>query len=360
VKLLAYTDLHAAHQNVRSRTGSYRDDILTKLREIIALANEHEVDYLINAADTFDRKSPWANQFALVREMIAIMRDFPGERHLTVIGTHDVPTVITVLEPDKLIGGAARYPAVANSKLSPSERELHGLYAVFHPVPASYDLDKDPQNYAFDYRPFVQNMGESVEDILNWSSMPEPVPFNPDDPVITIAHGMIVPRGGSFFGDFTDAHEITKRTSADIVIYGHPHTPDGVYRTDPDGVEYSRPTFIAPGSISRRDASDYNRKRVPQVALIHLSRIIGAQPGVALIPLSSARPPEEVFAEQVKSELDENRQNARLDEFVRKLASSQIAGDAWSGEDLIDEIRSADAPESVRRLAESIVTDLQP
>lgn len=336
-KILFYTDIHAADQNPRSRTGSYKDDILNKLREIIAIANRHQVDFLVNGADTFDRKSPWRVSHRLVREMIEIMREWPyPKRHLTVIGTHDVPTGQLEKLPQQPLGVLqdAGVITVLHETVTLVAHDPE-YQVVFHPVPASYDLDKDPANYA------ITTRGE-----------------NPDDPIITIAHGMIMKPGHSFFSDYTDAHEITKRTKADIVLYGHPHTPDGVFRTDPEGIEYVRPTFVGPGSVSRRDASPYNRTRRPQVALLTLSNIIGGPPKVELIPLQSARPGEEVFADLIKDEADENEQTARIGSFVESLKTASLYEDSWSHEHLLGEIRSSQAEEPVKKMAEDVLTDL--
>ncbi len=142
--------------------------------------------------------------------------------------------------------------------------------------------------------------------------------------------------GQTFFGDYTDAHEITKLTDADIVAYGHPHTPDGAYRTDPDALEFTRPTFVAPGSVSRRDSSSYNRKRTPQVALITLPLTIGGPPKVDLRPLTLARPGIEVFSDLIKDEEDENNRNERMSAFVDTLQGTKISDDSWGKPQLFD------------------------
>lgn len=359
MRLLFYTDLHAADQTPVSRTGDYREDILAKLKEIIDLANQYEVDYLINGADTFDRKSPWSVSHRLVRSMMEIMKGFPGDRHLTVIGTHDVPTgqlqklpqqplgvlqdagVITVLEPQHFHNGQVRYPAVKNAT---TEDPNYHEFMIFHPVPAKYDLDKDPANYAL-LPPEDGKISDHQGNIVDWE---------PDDTKVTIAHGMVVPPGHSFFGDFTDAHEITKLTRATWFLYGHPHTPDGVYKTDPDGIEFLGPTFVGPGSVSRRDSSPYNRARTPQVVLLETQNI-GYPPKVKMIDLQSARPPEEVFSKKIQDEADENQRDERVEAFVRSLAEATITDDSWGIEQLLQEIRAMDSPEEVRRYAEQIL-----
>jgi hypothetical protein len=367
MRLLFYTDLHAADQTPRSRTGDYAEDMLAKLKEIITLAVKYDVDYLVNGADTFDRKSPWRVSHRLVNEMSSIMSGFPGNRHLTVIGTHDVPTgrldklpqqpleslqragVITVLEPHKLKNGLVRYPAMKNSAVPESEHE----FMLFHPVPASYDLDKDPANYALitpeDWRCSMAPLEDEDGDFNT--------EFSPDDTRVTIAHGMVVPPGRSFFGDFTDAHDITKLTKAHWFLYGHPHTPDGVYLTDPDRVEFTGPTFVGPGSVSRRDSSPYNRKRIPQVVLLETTNI-ASPPKVKMIDLESARPPGEVFAETIADEEDENARDERVEAFVRSLSSASIKDDSWGTDQLLEEIRSMDSPEEVRQVAEQILEEV--
>lgn len=360
MKILFYTDLHAAHQTPRSRTGSYRDDILLKLREIIDLANQHEVDFLVNGADTFDRKSPWQVSHDLVREMIEIMRGYPAHRHLTVVGTHDVPTgrldklpqqplgilaeagAITVLDPTQLTGGLIRLPDRTTEEKN-LERTDSGRFCVFHPVPASYDLDKDPSNYAI------------KRDDRQISTEDEDTENNPDDPIITIAHGMIVPPGHTFFGDYTDATDIGRLTDADAVLYGHPHTPDGVFGTSPDGVEKQRPLFVGPGSVTRRDSSPYNRTRTPQVAFLEFANVIGQPPRVGFLGLNAARPGPEVFKDVIRDEEDENTQNERVNQFVETLKSARISDDTWGADDLITEVNGTDARPEVKQLAADII-----
>lgn len=377
MKILFYTDPHAADQTPRSRTESYKEDILRKLEEIVRLANEHQVDFLVNGADTFDRKSPWRVSHRIVREIAAIFKEFEHpHRHLTVIGTHDVPTgqleklpqqplgmlqeagVITVLEPQHFTNGLIKLPDIKTQEAW-NEGHLdylaaYGRWIVFHPVPARYDLDKNPANYALTSR----SMDAVSTGFKGDHGGVRDEEQNPDDPIVTIAHGMIMKPGQTFFSDFTDAHEITKLTVADVVLYGHPHTPDGVYRTDPHGVEFVRPTFVGPGSVSRRDASPYNRTRIPQVALLTFPNIIGEPPKVDLIPLQSARPGSEVFAELIKDEEDENEREARVSAFVTSLKDAQISDDTWSHETLIEEIRASSAEPSVKQMAEEIITEL--
>lgn len=328
MRVLFYTDLHVADQNPRSRTGSYKDDILTKLNEIVDLALKLNVDYLINGADTFDRKSAWRVSHKLVLDMIDILRRFPAERHLTCVGTHDVPTGRLdklAQQPLGVLEAAGVITVLGDPKDHDTLNAYDGEKVIFHFVPARYDLDKDPKNYA-------------------WSGE------HPGWTVITTAHGMIVPPGRGFFDDHTPADLLAKHTTADAVLYGHPHTPDGVYLAG------SSTVFCGPGSISRRDSSSYNRARTPQVALLAFKPGQPLTPeNFKLVPLKSARSSSEVFAEVIRDELDENHQQAELNRFVQNLAGARIADDAWGMETLVAEINAAEVEEPVKREARSIL-----
>jgi hypothetical protein len=231
LKILFYTDLHAADQTPRSRTGSYREDILQKLHEIVHLAQQHDVDWLVNGADTFHQKSSWRTSHSLVQDMIQIMRPFPGDRHLTMLGTHDVPTGRLDKLPQQPLGVLAK-AGVMRVFTHPTVYKPNDE-VWFHFVPASYNLDKDPSNYAFD----------ASEDVPP-----------PGCTVVTVAHGMVVPPGQTFYGDFTVADTI--KTDAKLFLYGHPHTPDGTYVVN-------NTVFVGPGSVARLGVYPYNRDRVP-------------------------------------------------------------------------------------------------
>lgn len=324
IKILFYTDLHAADQTPRSRTGSYSEDILAKLTEIMSLAQKYDVDYLINGADTFDRKSPWRVSHRLVHRMIEIMRPFPGDRHLTVIGTHDVPTGQLWKLPQQPLGVLQEAGVISVHEkgwIWDKQRNV-----AFHFVSAAYDLDDDPKNYEIHL--------DGMDETPLW--------------LITIAHGMIVPPGATFFASYTDVNTI--HTDADMVLYGHPHTPDGIYQNT-DGT-----IFVGPGSVSRRDASPYNRQRVPQVVLIGLPE--GGDPKFKMIPLESARDPESVFADLIKDEIDENQTAERVAAFVDSLKTANISEDAWGREDLLRELYECEFPDRVKKLAERILDEV--
>lgn len=326
MRLLFYTDLHAKDQNPRSRTGSYREDILTKLTEIVSLAKKYEVDYLINGADTFDQKSSWRTSHLLVQQMIEILQGFPGDRHITIIGTHDVPTGQLEKVPQQPLGVLARAGVITVLPIHPKVTFRDDI--GFHAVHASYDLDKKPSNYE-----------------LHWEG-----PDKPGVPVVTIAHGMVVPPGGSFFGDYTRADDID--TEVDLFMYGHPHTPDGIY-------DNGRGTmFVGPGSVARLGSYPYNRTRVPDVVLIEHAPDHPAGWLFKLIPLESARPPEDVFADVIQDEEDENATQERVQQFVETLKSANISDDSWGLDELIAEIQSADVPQRVRQVAEEILSQV--
>lgn len=326
MRILFYTDLHAKDQNPRSRTGSYRDDIIKKLHEIIHLAQKYEVDYLVNGADTFDQKSSWRTSHLIVQDMIEIMRPFPGERHITIIGTHDVPTgQLEKLHQQPL--GVLESARVISVIGLPPNNILRFSDVVFHGVHASYDLDKDPSNYEWHH-------SENRNDV----------------PYVTIAHGMIVPPRSSVQFDHTNADLIN--TEADLVLYGHPHTPDGIFKNKYGTI------FIGPGSVARLGSYPYNRTRTPNVVLAEWAPHLENKWKFKEIPLESARPAHEVFAEVLRDEEDENEVQERVNAFVHMLNSADINDDTWQIEDLRLELRAMDVPEEVKHYAELILDEV--
>jgi hypothetical protein len=346
VKILFYTDLHAKDQNPRSRTGQYRDDILTKFNEIIDIALEREVDYLVNGADTFDHKSPWRTSMRLLYDMSDILERFPAERHITTIGTHDVPTgqLHKIVQQPLGVLHKAGFITIYGG---PYDDVLATEEVLFHFVPASYALDREPSNYA------VFRNETRVEEAMSR------IRPQMDQQIITVAHGMIVPPGGSFFGDFTPADKI--ETQAWAVLYGHPHTPDGIFN---GGGEKNAAWFVGPGSVARLGSYPYNRTRVPEIVLLNIdNEPVMAQASAdpvfdfERIPLKTARPPEQVFAEVIKEEVDENEQQERVNSFVEQLSRSSFATDRWGLEDLTAEVMATEASDHVKRAAVEILNE---
>jgi hypothetical protein len=161
---------------------------------------------------------------------------------------------------------------------------------------------------------------------------------------------MIVPPGATFFGDYTDANNIV--TDADAVLYGHPHTPDGIYKNRHGTI------FVGPGSVARRGSYPYNRTRIPEVVLMEWTPEDPDKWKFKKIPLKSARPAEEVFAEVIAEEADENEVQRRVEEFVSTLRSSNISDDSWGVDELIVELNNSPAKPEVKELAVEILGEV--
>jgi exonuclease SbcD len=339
VKLLFYTDLHAADQTPRSWSIDYCGEILKNYAEIHALAHEHSVDYLLNGADTFDRKSGWRVSHRLVNQLIEAST-FPGESHFTVVGTHDVPTGQLEKLPNQPLGvleKAGVITVLGEPHLIDTLTLGHAgdRTVILHAVPARYDLDKDPGNYGIIYGTDKPILGGPEKRTAR------------NTITLTMAHGMIMPPGQTHIAEFTSADDIV--TEADLILYGHPHTPDGVY-TNRHGT-----LFCGPGSISRRDSSPYNRTRTPQVALIDIQPDGVDYNSIELIPLKSATPGSVVFDNVIADEQDENEQNARLDAFVQTLKGAKLSDDQTGTETLLRELDNLPGEEGPKKLAREII-----
>lgn len=319
MKLLFYTDLHAADQTPRSRTGDYRADILAKYQAIIALANELQVDLLVNGADTFHQKSSWRVSHWLVKEMIRISQGLhSGCRHVTTIGTHDVPTGRLEKLPQQPLGVMAE-AGVIEVLWEPGKDTLVGSDYAIQFIPFSYNLDADPQNYAR---------------------------ARPDGArcFITVAHGMVVRPGQSCPFEHTPADKI--QTEADLMLYGHPHTPDGIYNV-------GETAFVGPGSVARLGIYPYNR-RVPQVALVTYNE---GKAHIELLDLPCRRA-DEIFAEADADDVSDAELQARMDAFVASIQAGTINESAWTVADIEKELSELTDNRAVKRVALKILEEV--
>ncbi|AIC94764.1 metallophosphoesterase family protein [Shouchella lehensis] len=299
ISFLYFTDTHIRGTTPKNRLDSFPDTIKDKIDQVMALANEHQVDFLLHGGDVFDRPdlSPsTVGQFAqLFRKAkapiyaIAGNHDTFGHNPLTVtrtmLGLLDAFGIMTLIHPDQ--------PVVV---------EKEGVRLQLSGQPYHYDLDqRDPK---LDYYPVNETNATYM---------------------IHLVHSMLVERALPEGVSHTLIDHIWG-TTADVIFTGHFHSGFGI--KEKDG------TFICnPGALARINNHWTEIERMPTVILgevdkagIRLKEIqLKAQKGEAVLDRSyveKASHQEEklhAFVQQVKEKA--NFETLQMGDIIREIAA---------------------------------------
>ncbi|GAF63578.1 DNA repair exonuclease [Bacillus sp. TS-2] len=238
MKFLYFTDTHIRGTTPKNRLDDFVESLKNKIKEIIDIANEEEVDFILHGGDVFDRPDLSPNvvgQFAkLFKEanspIYAISGNHdtfghnPNTLSRTMLGLIDSFGLMTVIHPHQ-----------------PILIEKDGLKVQLSGQPYHYDLDqRDPK---LDYYP----LNEHKADIL-----------------IHMVHSMLVEKALPDGIPHTLIDHIWG-TTADILLTGHYH---GGF-----GIKEREGTYICnPGAIARVNNHSSEIIRKPQIILGELSK----------------------------------------------------------------------------------------
>lgn len=284
MKLLFVGDVHLSDRPPSTRTETYASDILTKLVEVGSIAEERGAGAIIYAGDIFHSKVPHRTSHQLVLKAIQVFRAQKLPRFV-LPGNHDYAGA----NVDEL----RRAPlgvVIEAGALAPVG--IPGHRSVRIPPPPSW----------------AHVWGVREEEPIEAFSE---VGVNAKWPVdAVVAHSPIFPPGQTPPFPHMPADQVAAHMGVPLVLYGHIHEPHGVY--DANGTR-----FVNPGSLSRGSLWEEDPWRVPQVALVDIKSL-----EVELIPLTSARPGQEVF--RVKEEYAKRDKVIGATVFAEELAAAAI------------------------------------
>jgi len=233
IKFLYFTDTHIRGTTPKNRLDQFPDTIKGKIEQIITLANEHEVDFLLHGGDVFDRPdlSPsTVGQFAQVfRQAHAPIYAISGNHDTfghnpatvtrTMLGLLDAFGIMTLIHADQ-----------------PRVVEKDGVRVQLSGQPYHYDLDqRDPK---LDYYPVNQTDATFL---------------------IHVAHSMLVEKALPEGIPHTLIDHIWG-TTADVLFTGHFHSGFGIKERDGKYI-------CNPGAIARINNHWTEMERMPTVVI---------------------------------------------------------------------------------------------
>lgn len=316
MKLLFFTDTHLRGSSPVNRKDNLFSTLKDKLSEVVSLANDYQVDYVLHGGDFFDTPTP---ALSVVADYLEILRELKAPLY-GVAGNHDIYGGNLQTLSRTVLGFTARMGFFHLLGEAESVRlEAGGIRAYLMGRPYHLDIDRRPRH--LDY--LVEKDAES-------------------DLTVHLIHGMLLDKQ-EFPGDYTLIDDLTD-TGADLVLAGHYHLGFGA-------PERGGHHYVNPGALVRLSNHHREMERKVKVALIDLT---GGAVTCRLIPLQSAQVGEEVLDRTQAVEM-ESRLLA-MERFTREVKEatelkrwdvSQIISELALAENLSEEVRK----EALRRIA---------
>lgn len=256
MRFLFFTDDHKRGTTPENRKDNFPAALERKLREVVQIAREREVDYVLHGGDFFDVPAP---ALSVCADFLEIFQQFPVPV-FTIPGNHDLFGHNSETLPRTMLGFAARLGIVRLLKRDPVYLEKNGLRVQL--TGQGYHVEMDRRDPRLDYT----------------------VKKKDCDYAIHVVHGMLLERA-IFPGAFYTLIEQVWDTEADFTLVGHNHL--GFNTTEKDG-KY----FLNPGALARLSNHPAEMKRPVQVVIIDLG---GSRPAYETVRLKSAAPGEDVL-----------------------------------------------------------------
>jgi len=298
IKLLVIGDVHIADHSPGRRVEGYKQHILDKLYECVDIAKERGVTHVLFLGDIFHIKKAHRVTHRVVHDMAELFEAFELPVYV-LVGNHDIDDYSLDSLPKQPLGILDYVPNV--TLLIHDRLELDDDVHVY-PIPGTSGVTLDDFNIT----------GTNKRDIL-------------------VVHQSIVPDIGKEREDlhdiFLDAALVAERTDINIILYGHQHRSDGMYKiTRDNGVPA---IFSNLGSICRLTIDDNDVYKVPSVLLLSIDADEGRTITPEIIKLSSVLPASEAY--KLEEHLEQKEHSADIEETIRKLENVKVSTHSIEG-----------------------------
>jgi len=297
-KILVIGDVHASDKAPAKRTDTYRGDILEKLREIVLISKEEKVDGLLFMGDIFDAKQPKQVSHKLVIDLLEILKETKAPCWI-VCGNHDITEgrlESLYKQPLKVLGTHETITILEWEPLVLEDIVIYPIPGVPNVTVEDYyikDFKEDKKWHIIaSHQSVVPNKNEEMEILRN-------KPF------------------------IHDSQEIADITQAQIILYGHQHRHDGIYRR-------SNKLFSNLGSICRGTIGNEDLNKKPSVLVLELTDKVNAK----IIQLKNVKPKEEVF--HIEEHFEAKAHKEDIDEAIKRLQDTRL--EKFSIETVINDI----------------------
>lgn len=325
VNLLTIGDVHICDHAPGRRKDGYKDRILEKLRECVRLAKENSVTHVLFLGDIFHVKSANRVSHRLVQEVADVLLSFEVPVYI-LVGNHDITDgSLETLSKQPL--GVLRF--VPNVTLVTTDPVALDDDISIYPVAGVTGVTLD--DYAID--------GRNKRDIM-------------------AVHQSIVPdieKENELLRDILfDAKAVAEKTNINIVLYGHQHRTDGVYKVTRD--DGSSAVFSNLGSICRLTINDDDVYKVPAVLLLSFASDSDRSVTPKVIKLESVHRPEDVY--KLEDHLEEKEHSRDIEEAIKRLKDSAVS--VFSIDSVISDVeKRADVDTAVKEVALHLLEEVR-
>jgi len=289
IKFITFNDVHISDINPSARLGSYKKDILEKLKQIGAAGRKLEVDFYIFAGDMFHIKAPIKNTHNLNTLLMETFQAYGAPIYATE-GNHDLRGSYNNFDEQPL---KVLYTSGVLTQLRTIEKEINGIKVLIKGFPfqeSSYPID--------------------------------PTQREKQDVSICVLHLYATPDGGTLFKTKLMSYDDLGKSQDDIYVIGHYHIDQGVQTISDNGYTQH---FINVGAVSRGTTSEDNIKRDPKISYVEIEKADSGEITIRVQAVKlKVKPAEEVFdLEEKKSEKEKME---ATEEFVEKLQKNLDEG----------------------------------
>ncbi|MBQ3420939.1 MAG: metallophosphoesterase [Romboutsia sp.] len=301
ISFLYIGDVHFGSNKPESRIDNFYETAILKLKEIVDISKEYNVDAILQPGDLFDTPKP---SFNVIGDLVNILA--PVDKFIMVPGNHEMP---------------------GNTESS-LERSVLSLLKGIHFIEFTSKenpifFEKNGVKVAITGSRYTTNIDTTRKDLYV-------VDNKLGDYHIHLAHGMLSDESMGELIQHTTIDEIM-HTKADITLVGHDHLGFGI-------IERNNKIFVNSGSILRLTCSTKEIKRTPKVVLIEIEN---SEIKLKEIKLKSGKPGEEVLD---RTKLDDKKARdiykAKLSMFIEEQSSEF---DSIAVYELIDSMGESEA-----------------
>lgn len=284
MKFLFFTDDHKRGTSPERRKDNFPETLAKKLAEVVRIAREREVDFVLHGGDFFDSPAP---ALSVCAEFLPILGALEVPLYV-VAGNHDLYAHNFETFGRTMLGLLVRLGFVRLLTLEPLYLRKDGLCVQLTGKSYNYDIDQEDKPIAA--RGYLVKKAKEC------------------DFAVHVVHGMLLPRPFPA-KPYTLLEEVFP-TEADLTLAGHFHVgfPE---------VEHQGKYFFNPGALVRLSGNPGELKRQVQVLLFDLS---GGKLRYEKIPLATALPATEVLDVAQLSEASFREE--KLASFLASVRSS--------------------------------------
>ena len=290
MKLLIFNDPHIRAINPINRTDNFFLTIKSKLKDIVDIANQEKVSFLLCTGDFFDSPTP-SPRIAI--ETIDILNSAKLPIY-AIAGNHD----IFGHNPDTL------------------DRTILGLFAHYKVI----NLIKSPIKLSPEITLSGTSFYHDIENSLQAFQIEKETKYH-----IHLVHAMITIKPFKF-SNFILTKDI--ETNADVIAVGHQHFGFESHKINDT-------YFVNPGAVARLSAIPDNLYRTPQIAIVNfVEGIKEKEINIKYLELPSSPLGKDVFDFKKINEL--KARSEQIEKFVASLDSPQLQ--SLNIRELIDKI----------------------